>query len=210
MLDRIAAAGTALRLAIHRTLYRQGEAARAVFVLRAGRVKASSVNAQGHETVLRVHLAGSLLGLTSIGRDARRDATAVAMEDCELRSIPRARMLDLMRADSALAIHIAQLLQERLSSFQFRVHEVLTNTVEQRVARALLAFGAADDGQTGMIARTRLSLSHEELANIVAARRPTVTQTLRDFAVAGFVRLERRRIVVLDPVGLARLLPGHE
>lgn len=202
MLDRLAEAGEARRFARGDTIYRQGDAAQFVCLLVSGRVKASSVNALGDETVLRVHLPDSLLGLTAIGRVPRRDATAIAIEPSDLRLIPRARMLDLMRADADLGIYIAQLLLERLSSFQYRVHEVMANTVEQRLARALLEFGSSGEGDP-----PRLAISHEELASIVAARRPTVTQALREFADAGLVRLERRCIVVLDVPGLERRLP---
>lgn len=204
MLDRLAETGEARRFARGDTIYRQGDAAQFVCLLVSGRVKAISVNALGDETLLRVHLPDSLLGLTAIGPSPRRDATAVAIEPSELRLIPRARMLELMRGDAEFGIYIAQLLLERLSSFQYRVHEVMANTVEQRLARALLEFGSSGgDGDP----EPRLSVSHEELASIVAARRPTVTQTLREFADAGLVRLERRCIVVLDAAGLERRLP---
>lgn len=204
--DRLAAAGELRRLAHGDVLYRQGESAHTVFLLMSGRVKASSVNALGDETVLRVHLPESLLGLTAIGPVPRRDATAVAIEPSAVRAIPRKRMLDLMREDPELSIRIAQLLLERLSSFQFRVHEVMAYSVEQRLARALLDFGWSDV-TCEVDALPRLALSHEELATIVAARRPTVTQALHDFAEAGLVRLERRCVVLLDRKGLARLLP---
>ena len=206
MLDRLAEAGEARRFARGDTIYRQGDAAHFVCLLVSGRVKAVSINAHGDETLLRVHLPDSLLGLTAIGREPRRDAAAVAIEPSEIRLIPRARMLELMTADAEFGIYIAQLLLERLSSFQFRVHEVMANTVEQRLARALLEFGSNGEGDPAR-SPPRLTISHEELASIVGARRPTVTQVLRDFAEAGLVRLERRCIVVLDSPGLERRLP---
>ena len=65
-------------------LYRQGEPADRLFLLNDGRIKASSVNALGQETVLRIHLSGSVLGLTSLAIDPVRDATATALEDSSL------------------------------------------------------------------------------------------------------------------------------
>lgn len=202
---RIVELGQDKLLSREQVLYRQGEQAGHVFLLIDGRVKASSLNAHGDETVLRVHIPGSLLGLTAIGIDPVRDATATALDECRLALLTRDQVLDLMHRDAALGVHIAQLLQERLASFQFWVHEVLSNTVEQRVARALLGFSmpqCADDRTS----RRDLLLSHRELAQIVAARRPTVSQALQSLAEAGLVSLERRRIVILDPSGLARFL----
>lgn len=190
--------GTPVSLAKGGTLFRQGETFGGVYLLLDGRFKASSVNARGEETVLRVHYPGSLLGLTSLGVTRARDATLVALEDSRLAHVGREEFKGLMERDGALGFHIAQLLLERLASFHFLVHSVLPGTVEQRVARALLGFSGPD--------RRDLHLSQEELAQIVAARRPTVSQVLHNLADAGLVSLERRRIVILDADRLSRFL----
>ncbi len=202
---RIREAGTTQILAKGAVLYRQGDPAGYVFLLMQGRVKASSFNANGDETLLRVHIPGSLLGLSAIGTDPVRDATATAIEDCCLILLTRQEILDLMLEDAALGVHIAQLLRERLARFQFWVHELRSSTVEQRVARALLCFSASDDAENAG-QRRDLLLSHKELSQIVAARRPTVSQALQSLADSGLINLERRRIVILDPEGLSRFL----
>jgi len=199
----LAQAGSAVELAKGEAAYHQGDTADGIYLLQGGRIKSSSVNAVGNETVLRIHIPGSIIGLTAIGHEPIRDATASALEDCQLIFIEREKMLGLMRENGELGVYIAQLLLDRLSSFHFRVHEVLTNTVEQRVARALLGFSMP----VGDEAEPHLLLSQEELSQIVAARRPTVSQILGQFTDAGLIRVERRRIVLLDPSGLARFLP---
>jgi predicted transcriptional regulator len=50
-------------------------------------------------------------------------------------------------------------------------------------------------------------LTHEELSHIINARRQTVTLTLSRFTEIGLVRQFKRRIVIVDPSGLARLVP---
>ena len=200
---RIVALGHEERCAKGEVLFRQGETFGGVYLLLDGCFKASSVNAQGSETVLRLHYPGSLLGLTALGVTHARDATLVALEDSRLCHVSRDAMRDLMEKDGALGFHIAQLLLERLASFHFLVHSVLTGTVEQRVARALLGFSLPCAGADGASQRD-LRLSQEELAQIVAARRPTVSQVLNNLAEAGLVGLERRRIVIRDPDGLSR------
>jgi len=186
-------------------LYRQGDKADHIFLLVAGRVKASSLNEHGDETVLRVHFPGSLLGLTAIGIDPLRDATATALDESRLAFITRDQILRLMHDDGALGVHISQLLQERLASFQFLVHEVLSNTVEQRVVRALLGFSMPQGAVDGA-SRRELQLSHKELSHIVAARRPTVSLALQSLSEAGLISLERRQIMILNPEGLSRFL----
>ncbi len=186
-------------------IYRQDDPADTVYLLVSGRVKALSVNADGTDRLLRVHLPGSLLGLTAIAPVPRRDATAVTMAACEFYALGRKDMLDLMRADPELGIRISQLLLARLRAFQYCVHEIFTNNVEQRVARALLRFSEleADPPDEGWTLR----LTHEELAEIVAARRPTVTAVLNGFAASGILSLKRGCIVIREPDRLLSLLP---
>lgn len=202
---RICETGRPEKLAKGAVLYRQGEPAGHVFLLNEGRAKASSLNAHGDETLLRVHIPGSLLGLTAIGIDPVRDATAAAITDCQLTLLTRHEILALMHEDAALGVHIAQLLRERLASFQFWVNELRSSTVEQRVARALLCF-STPDGTEDPRRRRDLLLTHKELSQIVAARRPTVSQALQSLADTRLIRLERGRIVILEPEGLSRFL----
>lgn len=201
----VMATGSPRGLPAGAVLYKQGSEADYVYLLLKGRVKAVSVNVQGSERMLRVHLPGSLLGLTAISHHPQRDATATAMEDCQTYRLTRAQMLRLMEEDARFGIHIAQLLLERLESFQYCAHEVLSNTVEQRIARALLQFSEPSDKPAG--AGLVLRLTHEELAQIVAARRPTVTQVLNMFAASGLIALERRRMTILAPQKLSHILP---
>jgi CRP-like cAMP-binding protein len=61
-------------------LYHQAEPADHVHVLLSGIIKSTTVNSNGQETLLRIHLSGSVLGLTSLATDPVRDATAIALE----------------------------------------------------------------------------------------------------------------------------------
>jgi CRP-like cAMP-binding protein len=188
-------------------LYRQGEYADCVHLLQVGKVKATSVNALGEETLLRVHLPGSLLGLTALAPEPVRDANGVAMETVETVGVKRDVILDILQSDGRLALYVTQLLLERLLHFQYRLNESSASSVEQRLARVLLEL--AQQGKATVNPQSLdVALSHEDLAHIINARRQTVTATLNRFATAGLIRCANRRIHVLDRHGLARLAPG--
>ncbi|WNC94990.1 helix-turn-helix domain-containing protein [Paraburkholderia sp. FT54] len=52
-----------------------------------------------------------------------------------------------------------------------------------------------------------VALTHEELAQWINCRRPTVTAALSRFALAGLIDRSRRRIVIADRARLMQLLP---
>lgn len=198
-------AGRVVAVGRHAHIYRQGEPADDVWFLISGRAKSVLIGQAGDETLLRLHLAHSLLGLTALGSRPIRDADAVAVTDAKLVRIPSQSFEALLVANPGLARRVIALLIDRMRDFHHRVGDFLGLSVEQRLARALLSLSRPDpqDGTDG--ARRPVKLTHEELASLTNARRPTVTATLRRLAATGCIAREGRAVVVLDEQRLAEI-----
>jgi CRP-like cAMP-binding protein len=61
-------------------------------------------------------------------------------------------------------------------------------------------FGTRDGG----VLRVTHDLTQEELAQLVGASRETVNKALADFASRGWLRLDGKSVIILDPERLAR------
>jgi CRP-like cAMP-binding protein len=61
-------------------------------------------------------------------------------------------------------------------------------------------FGTRDGG----VLRVTHDLTQEEIAQLVGASRETVNKALADFASRGWLRLDGKSIIILDPERLAR------
>jgi CRP/FNR family transcriptional regulator, cyclic AMP receptor protein len=199
----LAGAGRAVALGRNARIYRQGEPADDVWFLSSGKAKSVLVGQAGDETLLRLHLAHSLLGLTALGSQPVRDADAVAITDAELVRIPGQSFEALLLANPGLARRVIALLVDRMRDFHHRVGDFLGLSVEQRLARALLSLSRPDPQDGADAARRPIHLTHEELASLTNARRPTVTATLRRLALAGCIAREGRAVVVRDERRLA-------
>ena len=81
------------------------------------------------------------------------------------------------------------------------VEEFAFRPVRARLAGVLLRL-AGENGSDREAARDEVEVTHQELADMVATYRETVTVTLHDFRRRGLVDLGRRRITVLDRAGL--------
>jgi CRP-like cAMP-binding protein len=74
-------------------------------------------------------------------------------------------------------------------------------SVPARLAGALLRLAETSDDRT-------IHASHQELADMIAAYRETVTLTLDEFRTRGLVELGRRSIDILDRPALEALAAG--
>lgn len=206
-LQRLIRAGERRVWAKNDRLYRQAETADHVHVLLSGIIKSCTVNSTGQETLLRIHLSGSVLGLTALATEPVRDATAVALEPSATAMVSRAKVLAILRADPQLTTFFVRLLVDRIREFQYRVSELSANSVEQRLAHVLLSLARREASALAPGSELAVFLTHEELSHIINSRRQTVTLALRRLAEAGLIRQVKRRILITDPAGLVRMLP---
>jgi CRP-like cAMP-binding protein len=184
-------------------LFHQGDCGESVLLLVDGRVKVCLIGFSGQKTILRIHLPGSLIGLSALGALAVRDATATALEAVTIVELKRAELQAILLEDSALGLRVMRMLLDRLADLHSRLADLQAASVDQRLARVLLALGQRDPISATM---PMITLTHEDLSNMVGARRPTVTSALSRFVHDGLIEKCGRNIVVKDLKRLTRLL----
>jgi len=204
-IERLTEAGRAIRFEKDTYLYHQSEQAEKVYLLVSGRVNTFLVSSRGQESLLRIHLPGSLLGLTTLASSPVRDASAIAVESCETVSMDRKTLRALQQSDPRLGGYLIQLLLDRMSDFHYRVGELLCQSVEQRLSKALLALSQPDTVGEEREETETIMLTHEQFAHLLNTRRPTVSAALSRFARAGLIARSGGGIVITDRGGLARL-----
>ncbi|MGI9505292.1 MAG: Crp/Fnr family transcriptional regulator [Geminicoccaceae bacterium] len=206
--DRLAELGRERRYDRGETVYSQGDPAGSIFLVRSGQAKSVLVNDRGDHCLLRLHLRHSLLGLTALATNPIRDATATASTELELTQLSRARFVDEMLSCPDLAVVVTRLLVDRMKDFHHRVGDFLTQSVEQRLAQSLLSLSRPDPDQNVDGSREEIRLTHEELAGLLGARRPTITAILNRFVSEGRIAKKGRAIVVVDAERLRHLVFG--
>ncbi len=188
-------------------IYRQGEPAEHIFLLLEGEAQSTLLNFAGNEALLRIHLPGSILGLTSLASVPWRDASAKANQRSVFARVGRDDVRNLIRSDPELGLSLIQLLVDRMRDFHFRVGDLQAQSVEQRLARVLLAVSRREKDLEKSSAKPEIHLTHEELAQLVGSRRQTITAILGRFVQAGYLAKAGRRLVIEDIAGLTSLMP---
>ncbi len=190
-------------------LYTQGHQARQVFVLKSGTVKATCFDENGHETLLKLHSQGSLLGLSALRPTAVRDANGVVLEKAEVACFSGDEFFDYMRSDGELAVLLVRVLLKRQQELHSRLSVVTGHSVQQRLAHVLLQMHAEYSARASRREEIILPVTHEELATLVLSRRQYVTEIVRTFVKDGLIENSRRCIRILNPAKLNNIFLGN-
>src|SRR5262249_6487550 len=127
-----------------------------------------------------------------------QDSTVEAVEDALICVLSRKDLERLLLQHPKVAIRFLEQLSARLLETEAVVEDFAFKSVPARLAGALLR--TAETTSEGTI-----HASHQELADMIAAYRETVTLALDEFQTRGFVRLGRRSIEIVDQGALEKL-----
>ncbi len=175
-----------------------------VYWVREGRVRVTRVSGDGRELSFRHLFPGDILGEECLAGRSRRDDYAEALTPsllCLMRSEDYTR---LMGEEVELARAVARSLSSRVMDVEQVLAETVFNTVRSRVAAALIRL----QRRVGEADRSVLRITHQEVANLVGARRETTTATLHGLQKAGIVRTANRRITIQNQTALEDVARG--
>lgn len=204
-LDRLSAGGRERLLAAAwpfeapPSLFRQeGDPCAWISLLAAGRVRVTKRRASGREITLYTVGHGELcvLEVLAVLAGTPYRAEAVIEERAAGVAIPAAAFRAAVDEEPALRAFLFVALEDRLAMALDLVGDVALGTLEERLAGLLLRHA----GGSGEV-----FLTHERLARELACAREAVSRILGNWERAGFVRLWRGHVELVDQGRLAEL-----
>jgi CRP/FNR family transcriptional regulator len=190
------------------TLFVEGQSPRGVFVLCSGRVKLSTSSADGRTLILRMSEAGEVLGLPATVTGKPYELSAEVIEPTQANFIARDDFLRFLRQHGEAALRVAQQLGETYHSAVAEMRSIgLSHTASEKLARFLLELCADHNTAKGEI-RLTVTLTHEEIAQIIGASRETVTRLFSDFKKKQLVQVKGSTIVIKNKAALEVLVGG--
>jgi CRP/FNR family transcriptional regulator, cyclic AMP receptor protein len=167
------------------TIYAQGNAADALFVIQKGRVKLSVKSPTGRGAVLDILSDEDFVGNDSMAGQSSRTASAHAMTDCSLLRIEKKTMLRTLAQHVKLANMFWAYVLARNIRYQQDLVDQRCSPSEKRLARILLLL-AHFDGHGS--AETQIpKISHETLAEMVGTTRSRISFFMKRFKESGFI-----------------------
>ena len=187
-------------------LFVEGQSPRGVFILCSGRVKLSTSSADGSTLILRISEPGEVLGLPATVTGKPYELTADVIEPTQANFIHREDFLHFLREHGEAALRVAQQLGETYHSAITEMRTIgLSHSATEKLARFLLDRAADHAEEKGEI-RLTLTLTHEEIAQMIGASRETVTRLFADFKKKELLQVKGSTLILKNKAGLESIL----
>ena len=196
------------RLEQNEALFNEGDPCAGLFVVQSGAVKIFKMADTGREQILVIERAGSTVGELALFDGGNLPASASAIEPSLLLFLPKREFLDLCRHNSEVAFAVIRSLAWRFRYMTSLVEELSLKEVSHRLARFLrdraLQFGV----RTRSGIEFPLEETNQEIGAEIGTVRDLVSRNMRRFVDRGILRLERRKVIILDLAELEAQVAG--
>jgi CRP/FNR family transcriptional regulator len=183
--------------------FHQGDPTPEVYMLMSGKVKIVRTDSDGRSVILRLVSAMEPFGERGVLGGTTRLGSAQALEDARALVWDAPTMLQAIMTHPAVSLNAIRLLEERVETERSRLQDLATSGVERRLARLLLRLAQSIGRPTVRGLAIDVSLSGQDLAELVIATPYTVSRILADWRRLGIADAQREQILILDLKRLA-------
>jgi CRP/FNR family transcriptional regulator len=187
-------------------LFVEGQAPRGVYIICSGRVKLSTTSRDGKTLILRIAQSGEVLGLHATVSGKPYELTAETLQPAQLDFVRREDFLKFLQNHGDACLHAAQHLSKNCQNAYEMIRSLgLSHSVSEKLARLLLEW-AGDGETTNDGIRIKVSLTHEEIAQLIGTSRETVTRVLGEFRDKELAQLRGSTLMIRNKAGLEKLV----
>jgi len=180
--------------------FMQGDPATHAYVLVKGRVKMIQITPNGQQITLRIMTPGQTYGgIALLNPRAGYPATAQAVEDSSALAWDTAHLRKLVENEPSISLNVMSLMHGYISELQERQKALVTDRVEQRIARVLLKLAAQSGTKIDEGVLIDLPITRQDIAEMSGTTLYTVSRTLNEWGRGGLLEIGRERVVICEP-----------
>ncbi len=184
----------------------EGQTPRGVFILCQGRAKLLATNSDGKTFIMKIAEAGEILGLHAVVSGKAYELTVETLQPSQLAFVSREDFLRFLRDNGDASLRAAQQLSNDCQAAYEVIRSIgLSHSVGEKLARLLLQW-SSDAQVSGGVIRLKISLTHEEMAQLIGTSRETVTRTLSQFKKQRILELTGSTLLIRNKAALQNLV----
>ncbi len=187
-------------------LFEEGDKLDGVFCVREGVSKLSKLSSNGKDQIVKLASKGEVIGQRSVIAEESTNLSAVAVSDMEVCFIPKDSIVHTLNRNPDFAVEVLRHLAHDLKEADDVIVNMSQKTVKQRIAEAFLYLkNNYGEDQNGFL---RLTLSREDIANVVGTATESAIRIISEFKKNGMVKTSGKKIGVIDEKKLLDLIEG--
>lgn len=182
-------------------IFTEGEEADGFYVVITGRVKIYKMSMEGKEQILHIFDPPEPFGEVAVFAGIQFPAYAQAILKSSLLFFPREAFIKLISDNPSLGLNMLAVLSIRLRQFTAQIEYLSLKEVPARLASYLVLLSEEQHGRS----RVTLPISKGQLASLLGTIPETLSRILSKMSSHGLIRVDGRRIELLDITGISTL-----
>lgn len=177
-------------------LFQENEPARGIFLLCSGQIKLSVSSRVGKTLTLRIAKPGEILGLTASMSNTAYEASAETLYPCKIAFVRRDDFSRFITRHPEVYGAVIRQLNAQYNHACEQLRTVgLASSAHEKLARLLLQW-SSESKETPEGTRTKVSLTHEQMAECIGTTRETITRTLSEFKSKHLVTIKGATMMI--------------
>ena len=177
-------------------IYHEGSRTNGFYCINSGIIKIFKTGIDGREQIIAFAKKGGVIGYRSILSNELACSSAKVIEDATLCFIPGETLISLVKTNGDFSMAIMQQTCKELGEANAFITDIAQKTVRERLAEVLLYLKDIFDLDKDNV--LQISLTREELANIVGTATESVIRLLSEFKHDKLIDLNGRKIKLLE------------
>ena len=176
-------------------------------MLCTGRVKLTTCSMDGKALITRIAESGEVLGLSAAVSGAPYMVTAETLVPSQVNFIRREDFLRFLKENGKACLRVAEHLSNNYHSAFEQVRSLgLSHSASEKLAKLMLEWCAKGGNETEKGVSIKLTLTHEEIAQIIGSSRETVTRLLGDFKAKQLINIKGSTLIIRDKAVLTAMV----
>jgi CRP/FNR family transcriptional regulator, cyclic AMP receptor protein len=188
LLETIASRLREKRYGAGERLFGRGDDGARLYLIVEGKVRLSVVTEDGREIAFRQAGPGDVIGEIAVLDGGPRTADATALGPVRAMQLERSDALALIRSEPEIGIAAIAFLCRRMRDTSAQLEMIALLSIEQRLARFLVALSREAAADARGRVRVSLGMSQTELALLLGASRPKVNLAIGALESQGHIR----------------------
>lgn len=189
------------------TIYDEGNRINGFYCLVKGIIKIFKTGFDGKDQIIRFAKPGDIMGFRSTITGELACTTTKVIEDAAVCFVPGDLVKSFVKSNGEFAMDLLELACNELGEANDYITDIAQKTVRERLAEVLihLKWTFNLDSENFL----QISLTREELANIVGTATESVIRLLSEFKQDKLIELHGRKIKILDESKLIKIGNMH-
>lgn len=184
-------------------IYREDSRHSGIYVVLKGIVKIYKIGSNGKQQILRFAQKGDIIAYRSLLTNEMACTSAKAFTEALLSYIPYNVLLKILQQNWSFTYEIMKIMCRELRDSNTFVTDMAQKSVRERTAEMLLVL--RDEFGLDQYGVLQISLTREDLANMVGTVTESLIRIITEFRVEGLIANKGRKIVLQDVTKLQKV-----